>query len=218
MARRKNLFSFRKRIKILPGVTLNLSNSGVSTTVGIKGASVNIGKQGVFANMGIPGTGIYKRQKLMSSSQQCDEGYEYSSDFNYIYQSYLKNSKKRTKAVWLSFLFGFLGAHKFYLGKKWQGIMYLLLMFTGISFVLWIIDTFYLSFISDETFTLRYNRDLLYSYGIDVNLVDRDSHEWDLLVRNGSKFRHYGGFFRTILKLLFLFIVFIFVFHMVQSK
>ncbi len=121
MVRRKILFGFRKRIKILPGIKLNLSNSGVSTTIGGKGASINIGKQGVFANMGIPGTGIYKRQKLMSNPQQDSESYEYSSDFNYIYQSYLKNSKRRTKAIWFLFLFGFLGAHKFYLGKNGKG-------------------------------------------------------------------------------------------------
>ncbi len=71
---------------------------------------------------------------------------------------------------------------------------------------------------SDEVFTLKYNKDLLYSCGIDVNLIDKGSYEWDLLVRNGSKFRRYGGFFRTVLKLLFLFIVFIFVFYLVQSK
>ncbi|WP_373766685.1 DUF4236 domain-containing protein [Glaesserella sp.] len=218
MAKRSNnLFNFRKRIKVLPGITLNLSNSGVSTTLGGKGVSINIGKQGVFANMGIPGTGIYKRQKLMSTSLD-NTSYECSSDFDCIYQNYLKNSKKRQKAVWLSFLFGFLGLHKFYLGKKWQGIIYLLLIFTGVSFVLWVIDVFYLSLMSDETFTLKYNKDLLYSYGINVNFIDKDSYEWDLLVRNGSKFRHYGGFFRTVLKLLFLFIVFIFTFYVVQSK
>ena len=43
---------FRKRIKILPGVTLNLSKSGVSATVGRKGASVSVGKRGTYLNAG----------------------------------------------------------------------------------------------------------------------------------------------------------------------
>ena len=55
---------FRKRIKVAPGVNVNLSKSGVSGTFGGAGASVNVGKNGVYANTGIPGTGIYDRQKL----------------------------------------------------------------------------------------------------------------------------------------------------------
>ncbi|HDL5353257.1 TPA: DUF4236 domain-containing protein, partial [Mannheimia haemolytica] len=70
MARKsKNLFSFRKRIKVLPGITLNLSRSGISTTLGARGASVNVGDKGVFLNTGIPGTGIYNRQKILSLSK-----------------------------------------------------------------------------------------------------------------------------------------------------
>ena len=55
---------FRRRIRILPGIYINLSKSGVSTTIGPRGAKINIGKQGVFLNTGIPGTGIYSREKL----------------------------------------------------------------------------------------------------------------------------------------------------------
>lgn len=49
---------------MLPGVTLNFSKSGISTTIGTRGASVNIGKNGVYGNAGIPGTGIYMREKI----------------------------------------------------------------------------------------------------------------------------------------------------------
>ncbi|MDO6722628.1 DUF4236 domain-containing protein [Celeribacter halophilus] len=55
---------FRKSIKVAPGVRLNVSKSGVSTTVGVRGASVNVGKQGVYGNAGIPGTGLSVREKL----------------------------------------------------------------------------------------------------------------------------------------------------------
>ncbi|MBU6257924.1 MAG: DUF4236 domain-containing protein [Burkholderiales bacterium] len=49
---------FRKRIKVLPGVWLNLSKSGLSTTVGGKGVTVNVGKDGTRSTLNIPGTGV----------------------------------------------------------------------------------------------------------------------------------------------------------------
>lgn len=57
-------WKYRKRIKIAPGVTINVSRKGVSTTIGPKGASVNIGENGTYLNTGIPGTGIYDRQRI----------------------------------------------------------------------------------------------------------------------------------------------------------
>lgn len=52
-------FRFRKSVKIMPGVRLNFSKSGVSTTLGTRGASLNI-KRGRKAKMtvGVPGTGL----------------------------------------------------------------------------------------------------------------------------------------------------------------
>lgn len=55
---------FRRRVKLFPGVNLNLSKSGISTTIGGRGASVNFNKKGTFLNTGIPGTGLYDRQKI----------------------------------------------------------------------------------------------------------------------------------------------------------
>lgn len=66
---------FRKRVKILPGVTLNFSKSGISTTIGAKGFSVNTGKKGSYLNVGVPGTGFYDRKKLNisgNSTKQTD--------------------------------------------------------------------------------------------------------------------------------------------------
>ena len=57
-------FKFRKRVRIFPGFTLNLSKSGMSATVGMRGLSVNIGEKGNYLNVGIPGTGIYDRIRL----------------------------------------------------------------------------------------------------------------------------------------------------------
>ncbi len=61
-------FRFQKRISILPGVRINLSKSGVSTSLGPRGADVNIGKDGITANAGIPGTGLSYRQKVGGAS------------------------------------------------------------------------------------------------------------------------------------------------------
>lgn len=55
---------FRRKAKLFPGVYLNFSKSGISTTLGVPGASVNLGKQGAYLNTGIPGTGLYDRQKI----------------------------------------------------------------------------------------------------------------------------------------------------------
>lgn len=62
---------YRKRIKVAPGVYLNLSKSGVSTTLrGGTGMSINIGKDGTFLNTSIPGTGLYGRNKLSLTTKQ----------------------------------------------------------------------------------------------------------------------------------------------------
>lgn len=55
---------YRKRIKVAPGIYMNVSKSGISTSVGVRGASVTFGKKGFYFNTGIPGTGFYKRQKI----------------------------------------------------------------------------------------------------------------------------------------------------------
>lgn len=61
-------FKFRKRIKIAPGLYINLSKSGVSTSIGKPGATVNIGKKGLKATIGIPGSGISYRKNLSLDS------------------------------------------------------------------------------------------------------------------------------------------------------
>jgi hypothetical protein len=63
-------WSFRRRIKVIPGVYLNVSKRGVSTTVGVRGASLNIRGDGTYANVGIPGTGLYNRKKISGLSSR----------------------------------------------------------------------------------------------------------------------------------------------------
>lgn len=51
-------FRFRKTIKIIPGVKINISKSGLSTSLGGKGCTVNIGHGRVKTTLGLPGTGL----------------------------------------------------------------------------------------------------------------------------------------------------------------
>jgi len=63
-------FRFQKRIRIFKGLTLNLSKSGTSWTVGGPGASVNVWGDNVTGTVGAPGTGLSYRQTLVDGSAQ----------------------------------------------------------------------------------------------------------------------------------------------------
>ena len=52
-------FRFYRRVSIFPGLSVNLSKSGPSLTVGMRGAHVTVGSNGIRKTVGIPGTGIY---------------------------------------------------------------------------------------------------------------------------------------------------------------
>ena len=56
-------FRFRKRLRILPGLWLNLSKRGGSLSVGGRGATVNLNSKGVQQTIGIPGSGVSYRTK-----------------------------------------------------------------------------------------------------------------------------------------------------------
>ena len=51
-------FRFRKSIKLFPGVRVNFSKTGISTSIGKPGATINISERGTRTTVGIPGTGI----------------------------------------------------------------------------------------------------------------------------------------------------------------
>lgn len=55
------------RTEIAPGVYLDLSKVGVSTTIGVRGSSLT--RNGQYVNTGIPGTGFYERTKLVHTHQ-----------------------------------------------------------------------------------------------------------------------------------------------------
>lgn len=61
-------WQYRKRVKVAPGVYMNITKNGISTSIGVRGSSVTFGKKGTYLNTGIPGTGFYNRQKIGTPS------------------------------------------------------------------------------------------------------------------------------------------------------
>ena len=57
-------FRFTRRIKILPGVTVNLGKKNVSVSLGTRHMKYTVGTAGKRISAGIPGTGIYCTDKL----------------------------------------------------------------------------------------------------------------------------------------------------------
>ena len=55
---------FRKRIRIAPGLWVNLSKGGVSLSEKIGSVTFNLGKKGVSGNVSVPGTGLSWWQRL----------------------------------------------------------------------------------------------------------------------------------------------------------
>ena len=51
-------FRFRRSIGIIPGLKLNISKSGISTSIGGRGATINFSRRGTRTTVGIPGTGL----------------------------------------------------------------------------------------------------------------------------------------------------------------
>jgi hypothetical protein len=51
-------FRFRRSFRLLPGIRLNLSKSGISASLGIRGAHVTVGSRGTTTSVGLPGTGL----------------------------------------------------------------------------------------------------------------------------------------------------------------
>lgn len=51
-------FRFQKRIRIAPGISLNLSKSGISTSIGARGARMTFGHGKSRSTVGLPGTGL----------------------------------------------------------------------------------------------------------------------------------------------------------------
>ncbi len=60
-------FRFQRRIKIAPGISLNVSKKGLGASIGPRGGKISVGPRGVHGHAGIPGTGLAYRRKINTS-------------------------------------------------------------------------------------------------------------------------------------------------------
>jgi hypothetical protein len=60
---------FRKSIKIMPGVRINISKTGISTSLGPRGATVNLRRGRRKLTTGIPGTGFSQQHDITPQNQ-----------------------------------------------------------------------------------------------------------------------------------------------------
>jgi Protein of unknown function (DUF4236) len=58
---------FRKTFRILPGVKINFSRGGISTTLGSRGFHLTFNKNGVRQSVGIPGSGLSESSYLIKN-------------------------------------------------------------------------------------------------------------------------------------------------------
>ena len=92
---------FRKRIKILPGINLNISKSGMSFNVGVKGANVTFGPNGTYVNTGVPGTGLYRRDFVSGSGTNVNNN-TLPDSTSYSQQDYVseENPNEGNHGIW----------------------------------------------------------------------------------------------------------------------
>lgn len=72
--------------------------------------------------------------------------------------------RKRIKAIIcsaLSLIFGGIGIQKFYLGQTKRGILYVLFCWTGIPYLLCIVDLIRFIFMTEKDFNLTYNKEYI---------------------------------------------------------
>jgi hypothetical protein len=60
---------FFRRVRIFPGLRMNLSRSGASLSVGRKGMWYTAGPRGQRATLALPGTGLFWTQRLPARVQ-----------------------------------------------------------------------------------------------------------------------------------------------------
>jgi len=59
---------FYRRVRLFPGLSVNLSRSGPSLSVGVRGAHVTVGRRGVTRTVGIPGSGLFYTSRTGTQS------------------------------------------------------------------------------------------------------------------------------------------------------
>ncbi len=64
---------FRRTFHIFPGVRINLSRNGISTTIGPRGFHFTFGKGGIRQTVGLPGTGLSESSYLIKNEPKSEK-------------------------------------------------------------------------------------------------------------------------------------------------
>lgn len=125
-----------RRVRIAPGLTLNLTTRGASLSAGVRGAHVTVGRTGIRRTVGIPGTGVF-----YTSHTGLHSGVHTAAHFADAQAAPAGgvSSKHVLIALLLCAFFGLLGAHRFYAGRVVSGALMLLLTLTIYGVILAII-------------------------------------------------------------------------------
>lgn len=85
--------------------------------------------------------------------------------------------KNRITAGILALFLGWAGIHRFYLRQPVLGVLYIILIGFGISFVLGLIDALFFFLMSDEQFDLKYNKEVYSERIRDRHQLPRSKYE-----------------------------------------
>lgn len=90
-------WNFRKSVKIAPGVKINLSKRGAGISVGPKVYKVSVNSKGdVYKTVSIPGTGLYKRERISKTTAE-----KKAQSHLHVEPATIKQEKQKS---WLRFL------------------------------------------------------------------------------------------------------------------
>ncbi len=117
-----------RRIRIAPGLTVNLSKHGASLSAGVRGAHITVGRTGIRRTVGLPGTGVF-----YTSHQGWHSGIHSAPHFanGVAVPAAGRSDKHILLALLLCTLLGLFGAHQFYTGHILKGVVMLVLTILG---------------------------------------------------------------------------------------
>ena len=148
-------WNFRRRVKVAPGVFVNLGKKGATTSIGPRGAKMTIGRHGTYINTGIPGTGIYSRRKIGGNTKNNQRPNNLQSSSGCSVYAWLF-------AIWLAIAF----VSMWYIGTNdlmpilFENALLFSLIFIGIVFI----GTALTSFVYLYFSTRREIRNEIFSY------------------------------------------------------
>lgn len=127
---------FRKSKKIAPGVRVNLNAKSASISIGPKGFKKTFSTSGrTTTTVGIPGTGLsYSTSKKMGALTAAASADPIVPEVAVP----VRSQKSKGVALVLCVLLGYMGIHRFYVGKIGTGILWLLTL--GCFGIGWIVD------------------------------------------------------------------------------